>query len=68
MRAQAPMHISVCMYEYVYAYMNVRMMRAHECAGAHALICLPVFMYISMHVCIYVCMCFSIYACMCVRA
>ena len=33
------MRISVFIYEYVYAYMNVRMMRAYERAGAHALIC-----------------------------
>ena len=66
------MRISVCMYEYVYAYTNVRMMRAYERAGAHALICLSVCIYICMYacmyVCIYVCMCVSIYACMCVRA
>ena len=55
----------------MYAYMNVRMMRAYERAGAHALVCpsvcLSVCMYVYMYVCIYVCMCISIYACMCVR-
>ena len=48
--------------------MNVRMMRAYERAGAHALICLSVCMYIYMYVCINVCICISIYAYMCVRA
>ena len=52
------------MYEYVYAYMNVRMMRSYERTGAHALVC----MYVCMYVCLFVCMCISIYACMCVRA
>ena len=56
----------------MYAYMNVRMMRAYERAGAYALvcpsICLSVCMYVYMYVFIYVCMCVSIYACMCVRA
>ena len=58
-RAQAPKRISVSMYEYVYAYMNVRMMRAYERAGANALVC--------MYVCMYV-LCISINACICVRA
>ena len=53
--------------------MNVRMMRAFERAGAHALVCPSVCLSVCMHmlymyVCIYVCMCVSIYACMCVRA
>ena len=56
------------MYEYVYAYMNVRMMRAYERAGAHALVCPSVCLSVRIHVCIDVCMCVSIYACMCVRA
>ena len=52
------MRISVCMYEYVYAYMNVRIMRAYLRPCAYLFIC----MYVYMYVCIYVCMC------MCVRA
>ena len=53
------MRIFVCMYEYVYAYINVRMMRRYERAGAHVLICL----YVCMYVCMYV-----YYACMSVPA
>ena len=59
------------MYEYVYACMNVRMMRAYERAGAHALVCpsvclsvcLSVYMYVYMFVCVFLYM----HACACVR-
>ena len=43
-------------YEYVYACVNVRMVRAYERAGANALVCLSVCMYVRL----YVCMCVSI--------
>ena len=64
------LYVHTCMYEYVYAYMNERIMRAYERAGAHALVCpsgcLSVCMYIP--ICMYnICMCVSIYTCMCVR-
>ena len=62
------LYVHTCMYGYVYAYMNVRMMRAYERAGAYALVCPSVCLSVCMYVCIYVCMCASIYACMCVRA
>ena len=65
------MRISVCMYEYVYAYTNVRMMHAYERAGAHALICLSVCIYICMYACMYVymfvCVFLYMHACACVR-
>ena len=64
MRAQAPMRISVCMYEYAYAYMNVRKMRAYERTGAHALICLSVYMYICLYMYFYICM--HMRTCVCV--
>ena len=45
--------------------MNVRMMRAYERAGAHALVCLSVCMYICLYVYFYICMhvraCVSVY-------
>ena len=56
------MRIYVCMYEYVYALMNVRMMRAY--AGAHALIRLSVCMNICMYVYFYICI--HVRACVCV--
>ena len=68
MRAQKPMRISVCMYEYVYAYMNVCMMLAYERAGVHALICLSVCTYVCMYVCMYICLYVYFYICMHVRA
>ena len=61
-------YVHTCMYEYVYAYMNVRMMLAYENACACLSVWLSVCMYVYMYVCIYVCMCVSVYACMCVRA
>ena len=59
-------HACTCMNEYVYANMNVRMMRAYGRAGAHALVCQSVCMYVCMYICMY--MSDSIYACMCVCA
>ena len=53
------MRIFVCMYEDVYAYMIVRMMRAYERTCA----CLSVCMY----VCIYACMCVRASVCMYIR-
>ena len=61
-RAQAPMRISVCMYEYVYAYMNVRMMRAYERAGAHAPVCMYVCIFPYMHACV----CVPLRLCVCI--
>ena len=63
-------HACTCMNEYVYAYMNVRMMRAYECVQAHMCLSVSLFVFLSVckYVCIYVCICVSIYACMCVRA
>ena len=55
-------NVHTCMYEYVYACINVHMLRAYERAGAHALVCpsvcLSVCMYVYMYICIYVFVCF----------
>ena len=63
------LYVHTCMYEYVYANMNVRMMRGYERAGAHALFCLSVCMsvciYIRLYVCFYICM--HVRACICVN-
>ena len=64
-------HAFTCINEYVYAYMNVRMMRAYERTGAHALacqfvclsVCMNICMYISLYVCFYICM--HVRACVC---
>ena len=64
-------HACTCINKYVYAYMNVRMMRAYERAGAHALVCLSVCLYVCLYVYMYVYMSVSVFlymhACACVR-
>ena len=57
------LYVHTCMNEYMYAYMNVRMMRAYERAGANALVCPSVCMYVCLYICLYVCF----YICMQVR-
>ena len=49
-------HACTCMNEYVYAYMNVRMMRTYGRAGAHALVCQSVCMSVCMYICMYICL------------
>ena len=65
-------HACTCMNEYVYAYMNVRMMRAYGRAGAHALVCQSVCLYVCLYVYMYVymsvCVILYVHACACVRA
>ena len=64
-------HACTCINKYVYAYMNVRMMRAYERAGAHALVCLSVCLYVCLYVYMYVymsvCVFLYMHACACVR-
>ena len=57
------LYVHTCMYEYVYACINVRMMRAYERASTHALVCPSVCMYVYMFVCVFLYM----HACVCVR-
>ena len=65
-KAYICLYVHTCMYEYT--YMNLRMMRAYEHAGAHALVCPSVCMYICMYICLYVCfyICILVRACACV--
>ena len=64
-------YVHTCMYEYVYACMNVRMTRAYDRAGAHALVypsvCLSDCLYICMYVYMLVCAFLYMHACACVR-
>ena len=59
------LYVHTCMYEYVYAYMNVRMMRAYEREGAHVrlFVCMSVFMYVCFYICMNVRACVRVCVC-----